>query len=52
MTLMDKLITARESDEHIITIFSEFSKAFDTVYPEILLPHYHYGTRGKIFEWF
>ena len=37
MTLMDKLITALENGEHVIGIFLDFSKAFDTVDHEILL---------------
>ena len=31
MTLMDRLITSLENDEHVIGIFLDFSKAFDTV---------------------
>ena len=37
MTLMDKLITALENGEHVIGIFLDFPKAFDTVDHEILL---------------
>ena len=37
MTLMDRLITSLENDEHVIGIFLDFSKAFDTVDHAILL---------------
>ena len=37
MTLMDKLITALENGEHVIGIFLDFPKTFDTVDHEILL---------------
>ena len=37
MTLMDRLITSLENDEHVIGIFLDFSKAFDTVGHVILL---------------
>ena len=53
MTLMDKLITALENGEHVIGIFLDFSKAFDTVDHEILLKKmYHYGIRGTAYKWF
>ena len=53
MTLMDKLITALENGEHVIGIFLDFSKAFDTVDHEILLKKmHHYGIRGTAYKWF
>ena len=53
MTLMDKLITALENGAHVIGIFLDFSKAFDTVDHEILLKKmYHYGIRGTAYKWF
>ena len=53
MTLMDRLITSLENDEHVIGIFLDFSKAFDTVDHAILLKKMsHYGIRGKALKWF
>ena len=40
MTLMDRLITSLENDEHVIGIFLDFSKAFDTVDHAILLKYW------------
>ena len=37
MTLMDRLITSLENNEHAIGVFLDFSKAFDTVDQAILL---------------
>ena len=53
MTLMDRLITSLENDEHVIGIFLDFSKAFDTVHHVILLNKLsHYGIRGCALKWF
>ena len=53
MTLMDRLITSLENDEHVIGIFLDFSKAFDTVDHVILLNKLsHYGIRGSALKWF
>ena len=53
MTLMDRLITSLENDEHIIGIFVDFSKTFDTVDHVILLNKLsHYGIRGSALKWF
>ena len=53
MTLMDRLITSLENDEHVIGIFLDFSKAFDTVDHAILLKKMsHYGIRGNALKWF
>ena len=34
---MDRLITSLANDEHVISIFVDFSKAFDTIDHAILL---------------
>ena len=53
MTLMDRLITSLVNDEHVIGMFLDFSKAFDTVDHAILLKKmYHYGIRGNALKWF
>ena len=53
MTLMDRLITSLENNEHVIGIFLDFSKAFDTVDHAILLKKMsHYGIRGNALKWF
>ena len=53
MTLVDRLITSLENDEHVIGKFVDFSKAFDTVDHVILLKKLsHYGVRGNALKWF
>ena len=53
MTMMDKLIQSRESNEYVIGIFLDFSKAFDTVDHTILLSKLHHcGIRGNALNWF
>ena len=51
--LMDKLNTALENSEMVISIFLKFSKAFDTLDHKILLSKlFHYGIRGVVHSWF
>ena len=53
MTLMDKLITSLEKKEHVVGIFPDFSKAFETVDHYILLRKLsHYGIGGNALNWF
>ena len=52
-TFTSALYNALDRKKSIISIFVDFSKAFDTVQPSILLDKmYHYGIRGCIHHWF
>ena len=52
-TFTSDLYTALNKNKSILSIFIDFSKAFDTVQPNILLDKmYHYGIRGCIHAWF
>jgi hypothetical protein len=53
ITLLNKIINALESNQHVIGIFLDFAKAFDTVDHNILLTKLsHYGFRGNVLSWF
>ena len=42
-----------DKSNHVLSIFVDFSKAFDTVPHDILLKKMsHYGIRGNLFDWF
>ena len=50
---MDKLIKSIENGNHVVAVFLDFSKAFDTVDHFILLFKLeHYGIRGSALKWF
>ena len=50
---MDKLIKSMDNGDHVIGVFLDFSKAFDTVDHLILLNKlHHYGIRGSARDWF
>ena len=49
----NNLAYAIESGEHVVVVYLDFSKAFDTVGHMILLRKlYHYGFRGCAHDWF
>ena len=51
--LLDKIVKALENGEYVIGIFLDYSKAFDTVYHNILLKKLeYYGIRGVCLDWF
>ena len=51
--LVDKIINSLSKKEHIIAIFMDLSKAFDTIDHNILLYKLnHYGVRGIPLSWF
>ena len=53
LNFVDKVAHAIDDYSHMIGIFLDFSKAFDTINHKILLYKLsHYGIRGKALEWF
>ena len=53
MSLMDQLIFSLENKKHVIGLFLDFSKAFDTVDHDIMLCKLsYYGIRGNALKWF
>ena len=53
LSLVDNLTRALENGEHVVGVYLDFSKAFDTVDHMILLQKlYHYGVRGCAHDWF
>ena len=50
--LIDNICKATDNKEHVIGVFLDFAKAFDTVNHRILLGKLaHYGIRGNILQW-
>ena len=53
LTFIEKVTQAIDNHSHMLGIFLDFSKAFDTIDHKILLKKvYNYGIRGKALEWF
>ena len=51
--LYDRVSSALTNHEHVIGVFMDLSKAFDTLDHSILLKKlYHYGIRGIPLDWF
>ena len=50
---MDKLIKSMDNGDHVIGVFLDFSKAFDTVDHLIISNKlHHYRIRGSALDWF
>ena len=50
--LLDKVINSLSKKDHIIALFMDLSKAFDTIDHNILLRKlYNYGIRGIVWSW-
>ena len=53
MIMVNEITRSLDNGEHVVGIFLDFSKAFDTVNHTVLLQKlYHYGIRGNALEWF
>ena len=53
MIMVNEITRSLDNGEHVVGIFLDFSKAFDTVNHTVLLKKlYHYGIRGNALEWF
>ena len=53
MVMMNELTNALDNGDHVIGIFLDFSKAFDTVNNSKLLDNlYQYGVRDNALQWF
>ena len=53
LQLCDKIIESFSNKEHLIAIFMDLSKAFDTIDHKILIRKlYSYGIRGQALSWF
>ena len=50
---MDRTYTSLSKKEYVLSVFVDFSKAFDTLSHDILLSKLHYyGFRGIVYDWF
>ena len=49
--LIDNISKATDNKEHVVGVFLDFAKAFDTVNHRILLGKLAHGIRGNILQW-
>ena len=53
LTMINKIASGIDKYEHTVRVFLDFSKAFDTINPDILFYKLsYYGVRGIALEWF
>ena len=53
MIMVNEITRSLDNGEHVVGIFLDFSRAFDTVNHTVLLKKlYYYGIRGNALEWF
>ena len=51
--MLEQITKALDNNKHVIAVYLDFAKAFDTVDHDLLmLKLSHYGIRGKALKWF